>query len=58
VIINFAVDSERNAVVLVGEGLRSTVNTHNAETFVCQNWAKLAGVYRFLAKYSLVEFAM
>jgi hypothetical protein len=37
-VIDLAVDSKRNAVVLVGERLRSTVNTHDAKAFVCQNW--------------------
>lgn len=37
VVINFAVDSKRDAFILVGEWLRSTVNTDNAKTFVCQN---------------------
>jgi hypothetical protein len=37
VVVDFAIDSEGNAFILVGKRLSSTVNTDNTQTFVGQN---------------------
>lgn len=38
VVINLAVDGQGNGFILVGEWLRSTFNSHNAQTLVCENY--------------------
>lgn len=40
VVIDLAVDGKGNSLIAVGEGLRSTVNAHNAESLMCQNCQK------------------
>lgn len=37
-VVDFSVDCEGNALVLVGQRLRTTVNTDDTQTLVGQNW--------------------
>jgi hypothetical protein len=37
VVVDFAIDSKSNTVILVGKRLSSTVNTNNTQTFVGKN---------------------
>jgi len=42
VVVNFPIDCKCNAIVLVGKGLGTTVNTDNTQTLVGKNWGLLA----------------
>lgn len=37
VVVDLAIDREGNALIIVGKRLRSTVNTHNAQTLMGKN---------------------
>jgi hypothetical protein len=36
-VVDFAIDRERNGIVLVGNGLRTTVDTDNTQSLVGQD---------------------
>jgi hypothetical protein len=41
VVVDFAIDSKSNALILVGKRLSSTVDTNNTQTFMGKNWEVL-----------------
>jgi hypothetical protein len=60
VVVNFAIDSKSNALILVGKRLSSTVNTNNTQTFVGKNLEVLiiASNVIFIADFLLVLLAI
>jgi len=58
VVVDFAVDSKGNAVILVGKWLRSTVDTDDTQTLMSKDCEVLVTALRYSSLYSLVLLAI
>ena len=57
VVVDLAIDRERNALILVGEWLCSTVDSHNTQTLMSKDYSGLAMYWSLCAHCLLVELA-
>jgi hypothetical protein len=58
VVVDFAVDSKGNAVVLVSKWLRTTVDTDDTQTLMSKDCEVLVTALRYSSFYSLVLLAI
>jgi hypothetical protein len=58
VVVDFAVDSKGNAVVLVSKWLRSTIDADDTQTLMSKDCEVLVTALRFSSLYSLVLLAI
>jgi hypothetical protein len=58
VVVDFAIDSKGNALILVGKWLRSTVDTYDTQTLMSKYYEVLAIPLRSSCDYSRVLFAI
>ena len=58
VVVNLAIDSKGNALILVGKRLRSTVDTNNTQTFMGKNFEVLVIASRVLSNADFLTGAV
>ena len=60
VVVDFAIDSKSNTLILVGKRLGSTANTNDTQTFVSKDFEVLVRVSNadFFAEFLLVLLAI